>query len=109
MRILPDSAVCFPLPFQIDHIVAENHGGETVADNLLQRSEHRGDGFRLWSTDPAVQSVAHKWTDHFFFFQHARLEGRTEVGRVTIHVLAMNAEELLSFRTELLEAGVILS
>jgi hypothetical protein len=53
--------------------------------------------------------VAHKWTDHFFFFQHARLEGRTEVGRVTIHVLAMNAEELLSFRTELLEAGVNLS
>src|SRR5437899_1311035 len=30
--LIPQSA--FPLPFQIDHILAEKHGGETIEDNL---------------------------------------------------------------------------
>ena len=29
-----------PLPFQIDHIVAEKHGGQTVEDNLALACPH---------------------------------------------------------------------
>jgi hypothetical protein len=35
--------------------------------------------------------------------------GKTPVGRATVHVLAMNADEPLRFRMALLQAGVYLS
>jgi hypothetical protein len=35
-----------PLPFQLDHIIAEQHGGQTVLDNLawscLHDNKHKG-------------------------------------------------------------------
>jgi len=36
------------------------------------------------------------------------LVGLTPVGRVTIHVLAMNADDLLLFRAEILREGITL-
>jgi hypothetical protein len=44
------------------------------------------------------------WTEHFRF-DHARLLGLTSIGRATIHVLAMNAADLLLFRVEILHEG----
>ena len=38
-------------------------------------------------------------------FGGARLVGLTPIGRATIHVLAMNADDLLLFRTEILHEG----
>jgi hypothetical protein len=39
-------------------------------------------------------------------FVGARLVGKTLIGRATVQVLAMNAEEPLLFRIALLQAGV---
>ena len=64
---LPQSA--FPLPFQIDHVRAEKHGGETVESNLALACTHT-DG--------------------------PHLRGKTAIGRTTVDVLAMNdADQLL--------------
>jgi hypothetical protein len=35
----------------------------------------------------------------------ARIVGRTSIGRATVHVLAMNADDLLLIRAELLAEG----
>lgn len=48
------------------------------------------------------------WMDHFQF-DGAWLLGLTPIGRVTIHVLAMNADDLLLFRAEILKEGIVLT
>jgi hypothetical protein len=48
------------------------------------------------------------WIEHFEFVE-ARLVGKTPVGRATIQVPAMNADEPLRLRMALLQADVPLS
>ena len=100
----------FPLPFQIDHIVAEKHGGETVEENLALACPHcnRFKGPNIAGIDPDTTTLTRlfnprvdMWTDHFRF-DGPRLKGRTILGRATIQVLAMNANELVLIRLELL-------
>ena len=107
----------FPLPFQIDHIVAEKHGGKTVSANLALACPHcnRFKGPNIAGMDPASSKLARlfnprtdSWTVHFRM-DGAHIAGRTPVGRTTIHVLAMNAEDLVLIRTELLaERGTLM-
>jgi hypothetical protein len=106
----------FPLPFQIDHIVAEKHGGETVPTNLALACPHCNlyKGPNIAGRDPDSGQVlrlfhprSDSWTEHFQF-EGPRIVGRTPVGRVTVQVLALNAEELLLFRLELLEEDTTL-
>ena len=101
----------FPLPFQIDHIVAEQHGGETVPSNLALACPHRNryKDPNIAGRDPGSGQVLRlfhprtdRWTEHFQF-NGPRILGKTAIGRVTIQVLAMNAEDLLLFRAELLQ------
>ncbi len=103
----------FPLPFQIDHVVAEKHAGETAQDNLALACPHcnRYKGSNIAGLDPAsgqLVGLFHPRTDVWakhFRFDGPRILGRTPTGRVTVQVLAMNAEDLLLFRTELLREG----
>jgi hypothetical protein len=45
------------------------------------------------------------WEDHFELRGY-RIDGKTRTGRVTVHVLAMNADDLLSLRAALIvESG----
>jgi HNH endonuclease len=105
-----------PLPFQIDHIIAEQHEGETVPDNLALACPHcnRLKGPNIAGIDPAsgqLVRVFHPRTDAWaghFQFDGARISGRTAIGRVTVQVLAMNAHDLLRFRIELIEEGISL-
>jgi hypothetical protein len=106
----------FPLPFQIDHIVAEKHGGETVPTNLALACPHCNlyKGPNIAGRDPDSGQVVRlfhprsdSWTEHFQF-EGPRIVGRTPVGRVTVQVLALNAEDLLLFRVELLEEDTTL-
>jgi len=46
------------------------------------------------------------WYEHFAW-EGARLTGRTAVGRATVQVLAMNAEDLLAIRLELRTEDVL--
>jgi HNH endonuclease len=103
----------YRLPFQVDHIIARQHGGSTTLDNLALACFHcnRFKGPNIAGLDPASKDLVRLfhprldlWTDHFQF-EHARLVGLTPIGRATIQVLAMNAEDLLLFRVEILQEG----
>jgi hypothetical protein len=106
--LIPEFA--FPLPFQIDHILAEKHGGQTVEENLAFACPHcnRFKGPNIAGLDPDTNELTrlfnprHDLCPDHFQFEGPRLAGRTPIGRATIHVLAMNAEDLLSIRVQLL-------
>jgi hypothetical protein len=107
----------YRLPFQVDHIIARQHGGETILANLAMACFHcnRFKGPNIAGLDPASRELIRLfhprtdlWTDHFQF-DGAWLVGLTPIGRVTIHVLAMNADDLLLFRAEILKEGIALT
>jgi hypothetical protein len=104
---LPEFAL--PLPFQIDHIVAEQHGGETVTSNLALACPHcnRYKGPNIAGLDPVSGNLVglfHPrtdiWKEHFEF-EGPRIVGKTSIGRVTVQVLSMNANDLMLLRLEL--------
>jgi hypothetical protein len=105
---------CVRLPFQIDHIIAEQHGGLTVEDNLclacLNCNKHKGPN--LAGIDPITGKIVllfhprrQNWKRHFRYDGPVLL-GRTQTGRATIAVLAINDPYLVAFREELLREGV---
>ena len=111
--LIPQSAL--PLPFQIDHVLAEKHGGRTVESNLALACPHcnRFKGPNIAGLDPdSGQPIRlfhprrDVWADHFEF-DGPRIIGRTQIGRVTVLVLAMNADDLLLIRVELLKEGAL--
>jgi hypothetical protein len=100
----------FPLPFQVDRIIAEQHGGTAVEENLAFACPHcnRYKGPNVAGVDPDTSEVTRLfhprrdlWAEHFRF-NGALIGGKTPVGRSTVRVLAMNSRDLLAIRTELL-------
>ncbi len=100
--------------FQIDHIIAQQHGGPTTADNLAlacyRCNLHKGPN--IASLDsltgqlvPLFHPRRNRWADHFEW-QGAVLVGRTPVGRATISVLAINHPDYVGVREELIEEGL---
>ena len=70
--LIPQSA--FPVPFQVDHILAEKHGGQTVPDNLALACPHcnRFKGPNIAGLDPDTRELTRlfnprsdTWADHF--------------------------------------------
>ncbi len=105
---LPQSA--FPLPFQIDHVRAEKHGGETSASNLALACTHcnRHKGPNIAGFDAETGQTIRLfnprtdiWEEHFES-DGARILGITAIGRATVSVLGMNKEDRLLVRTALL-------
>ena len=99
---------------QIDHVVAEQHRGRTVASNLalacLADNNHKGpnlagidprSGRRVWLFTPR----RHKWSRHFRW-EGPVLVGRTPIGRATIAVLAINLPHRVAQRAALIAEGV---
>lgn len=106
-----DSSSC---PFEIDHIVAEQHGGATDAGNLavacIYCNRHKGPN--LSGTDPETGRIVRLfnprtdgWDEHFEWAGPV-LHGRTDIGRATIVVLAINRPEYVDVRQELIDAGL---
>ena len=104
---LPQYAL--PLPFQIDHVVAGQHGGQTVPSNLALACPHcnRYKGPNIAGLDPDTGELVRlfhprtdAWGDHFKF-EECRIVGLTPIGRATVRVLGMNSEDLLLLRDEL--------
>jgi hypothetical protein len=102
------------LPFQIDHIIAEQHHGPTVAENLawscLSDNLHKGPN--LAGLDPETKVLTRlfhprqdRWEAHFGW-DGPVLTGRTAVGRTTIDVLVINAPERVELRQLLMRAGL---
>lgn len=103
-----------PLPFQFDHVIARQHGGETVLDNLawccLHCNKHKGPN--IAGIDPLSGDVARlfhprqqRWARHFRW-HGATLIGLTKIARATIRVLAINDPDAVAFRAELMDEGV---
>ena len=108
---LPHSAD--PLPFQFDHIIAEQHGGQTVSENLalacLFCNKHKGPN--IAGIDPQTGKMVRlfnprrdKWHRHFRW-NGPELIGRTAIGRATIRVLAINHPDNIELRAALIDNG----
>jgi hypothetical protein len=103
-----------PLPFELDHIIAEQHGDQTRVDNLawscLDDNKHKGPN--IAGIDPVTNQLVglfhprpQRWERHFVW-TGAILVGRTRIARATIRVLAINDADAVAFRAELMEEGV---
>ena len=102
------------LPFEIDHVVAEQHGGKTVASNLALAcfADNHHKGPNLAGIDPRTRKRAwlfnprrHKWDRHFRW-DGPILVGRTAVGRATMAVLGINLAHRVRQRAQLIAEGV---
>ena len=97
--------------FAIDHIVSEQHGGQTTAGNLalscFRCNLHKGPNIagrdkKTRKLVPLFNPRRHKWSHHFAW-NGPRLIGRTAIGRVTIEILAMNHSDAVALRESLLQ------
>lgn len=104
---------CETLKQVLDHIVAEQHHGQTSLENLAQCCGHcnRNKGPNLSGIDPiSGRHVAlfhprdDVWSEHFYW-QGATLVGKTAKARATIDVLKINDELRIGTRRRLSAAG----
>lgn len=109
---LPQSAAS--VPFAIDHIIARQHGGRTVAGNLALSCFYCNSfkGPNIAGLDPTSRKLTklyhprrHRWPRHFRW-DGPRLVGRTAIGRTTVAVLQINRDEAVELRTSLLAEGL---
>lgn len=96
---------------EVDHVVAEQHGGDSVEQNLCFACFqcNRFKGPNLSGIDPLngqVEILFHPrlddWGTHFRF-QGPEIEPRTARGRATVSTLRLNAPERLRLRSMLIE------
>ena len=106
-----------PWPSQIDHILAEQHRGQARLNNLALACArcNRNKGPNIAGFDKHTREIVRlyhprrdRWADHFRW-RGPRLIGLTAVGRVTIHVLAINHLDAVKVRRVLISEGVFLS
>jgi len=101
------------LRFPIDHIIARQHGGATVLENLAlacgRCNLHKGPN--IAGIDPQSGQMARlfnpridRWSEHFRW-NGALVEGVSPEGRATVVTLAMNHAEDVAIRLELIEQG----
>jgi len=103
------------LTFQIDHVIAVQHGGPTRPGNLALAcfacNHHKGPN--LSGIDPLGDPFLpvrlfnprrHKWSKHFRY-QGGELYGLTAMGRVTVAVLAINLPHRVELRDYPIKGG----
>src|SRR2546427_9387215 len=100
-------------PHEIDHLTAQQHGGETIETNLALAcvlcNKHKGTN--LSSIDPPTGQVVllfhprrDRWADHFPLTGE-RIGPLTAEARATARLLQFNIESRLVERRALLAAG----
>jgi hypothetical protein len=107
--LFPESASA--LPFHIDHIIAQKHGGQSDSENLAWAcfSCNLRKGPNIAGLDPETGEIARlfnprvdKWTEHFAW-DGVWLRGKTRIGRATVMVLDINHVDALAVREALHE------
>ena len=98
---------------QVEHIISEKHGGTTTEDNLAYACAfcNRFKGSDLGSVLPATGQLTrffHPRTDDWS--SHFKLEGvhitpLTDIGEVTVRILAMNHPDRVLEREELVRVN----
>jgi hypothetical protein len=105
-----------PVPFQVDHIIAEKHAGPSIFENLAWSCFFCNSfkGPNLAGIDRRTQEVTRlfnprrdNWGKHFRY-EGAVLKGRTAIGRATIEVLRINRLDAVTVRRSLLQEGISL-
>jgi hypothetical protein len=102
------SGVAF-YPHEIDHTVAEKHGGQTVLENLAltcwRCNRHKGSD--LGSFDPQTGAFSflfnprnQLWEEHFTN-PDGEILGLTPAGRTTVSLLQLNSPDRLAERARL--------
>jgi hypothetical protein len=97
-----------------DHIIAQQHGGETRLDNLalacLPCNRHKGPN--IATIDPVSGKLTalfnprkQSWHDHFSW-AGATMVANSPVGRATLQVLKMNDHRRLMGREALIRANI---
>jgi hypothetical protein len=109
--LIPESADV--LPCHIDHIIAQQHGGESVAANLALAcyacNLHKGPN--LVGRDRKTRTIVrlfhprrHKWDRHFRW-EGPLLIGRTAIGRATVVTFGINLPHRVELREILIAEG----
>ena len=98
-------------PFHVEHIIARQHGGADSSENRCW-SCHRCNlhkGPNLSGRDPLTENIvrlfdprAQVWKRHFEWLGPV-LIGKTQTGRATIAVLAMNDKGRVELREVLMQ------
>ena len=103
----------YRLPFQIDHILARQHGGATEFENLALSCFHcnryKGSNIAGWDAKGSqLVRLFHPrvddWVNHFRVVDFW-IVGTTPTGRVTASLLNMNSPSQVLLRQELWEQG----
>jgi hypothetical protein len=108
---LPQSA--YRLSFQLDHVIAKQHGGKSQVDNLAlacpRCNLNKGPNIASIAINtrfviPLFNPRRDRWFDHFRW-RGARLLGLTPIGRITIRLLAINIPDAIALRRLLILDG----
>src|SRR5437870_5600037 len=100
--------------FEIDHIIARKHGGQTIPENLALACYYCNSfkGPNIAGLDPLTGKLVqlfhprrHRWR-RCFQWSGPVLVGRTPIGRVTVVVLAINNPQAIALRQSLINEGV---
>lgn len=100
--------------YEIDHIIAEKHGGSTSSENLALAcfpcNRHKGSD--IASFDPLTGELtrlfdprSQEWSAHFRL-ENARIVGATPTGRTTVLLLRFNDGAEVLLRQMMIEQGV---
>jgi hypothetical protein len=103
------------LPFQVDHIIAAKHHGQTTDNNLALScygcNVYKGPN--IAGIDPETGKLTRlfhprqdEWDEHFEW-DGPVVVGRTVIGRATIDVLNINISERVEHRRLLIVSGVL--
>ena len=106
-----------PSAFQVEHIVPRSAAGPTELTNLALACSHCNvhKASRQKGTDPQTGMDVRlfnpridSWTVHFRLNgETGEIEGQTSIGRTTVEVLLMNAEQPTRARRNLIRFGVL--
>jgi hypothetical protein len=108
------SNAVYRTPFQIDHVIARQHGGRSDLQNLALACFHCNThkGPNIAGVDPATGRIVRlfnprldRWTRHFAW-DGPEITGLTPIGRATLRTLALNHPDYLSVRRALIVEGV---
>lgn len=85
-------------PHEVDHIVAEKHGGDTSLENLafacFECNRHKGSDIASFDPESGALTLLFNprqdlWPDHFRY-ERSAIVPLTAVGRTTIFLLRLN-------------------
>jgi hypothetical protein len=109
----PDDREFNTASHEVDHIIAEKHGGETGLKNLayacLPCNRHKGTDYRSFDPltgkdtrlfNPRLQN----WRDHFQLNTDGTIIPQTPEGRATVRLLRLNDPTRVAQRADLIAA-----